>query len=282
MMAPIQSITLPSSETRTSPSPKHTVYALRVALPVRSWTVWRRYSEFLALHTTLCSLGNPPAAFPPKHAARNTIRAIGSLGGLLSREAAVARTNKPAEDEDTRERRAGLERYMRAILSCADSRWRQAPEFAAFIELAPSDKRALSVATPASSSQDASGSGPPVLERITAPRQPYVPGSYAGQAPNRSLQGATSRTLGAPPPPVETHQTRALDDEGLVKLQQGQMDSQDARLGDLAAVLRRQRQMGLAINQELQEQTEMLRGLGEEVDQVESKMTGAEKQMDRL
>ncbi|CAD6979141.1 unnamed protein product [Tilletia controversa] len=75
---PIQSISIPRSEARNTPSPPHQVYAITIALPVRSWTIYRRYSDFLTLHTTLLQLVPecpPPAPFPPKHAAKHAFRA---------------------------------------------------------------------------------------------------------------------------------------------------------------------------------------------------------------
>jgi hypothetical protein len=40
-----------------------------VTTPIRSWTVDRRYNDFVALHAELMSSTNkiPPAALPPKH-----------------------------------------------------------------------------------------------------------------------------------------------------------------------------------------------------------------------
>lgn len=91
-----------------------------------------------------------------------------------------------------------------------------------------------------------------------------------------------SRVFGVAPEPKETAQTRPLDNQGLVQLQQTQIDSQDALLSQLSAVLMRQRQLGLAINQEISEQIEMLDNLNEEVDHVGNKLSKAKKQLNRL
>lgn len=106
MSSIIQSIHIPEYEERTSPKP-HTVYRIEIKASVRQWSMWRRYSEFDELHTELSkSTGSPPPAeLPPKHAF-SLFRSRNNTA-LLS------------------ERRAGLETYLRAMLSAKDDRWRE-------------------------------------------------------------------------------------------------------------------------------------------------------------
>lgn len=80
----------------------------------------------------------------------------------------------------------------------------------------------------------------------------------------------------------ETDQTRPLDDTGLVQLQNVQMDNQDTQLNQLSALLRRQKHLGLAINNEIEQQNEMLDQLSTEVDRTGAKLGSANKQMRRL
>lgn len=82
--------------------------------------------------------------------------------------------------------------------------------------------------------------------------------------------------------PKETEKTRPLDDTGLVQLQQSQMDQQDAQLAQLSTILSRQKQLGLAIGQEITEQTEMLDDLTNEVDRVGGKLSGAKRQLNKI
>lgn len=281
MSAPIQSISITRVENRTLPTP-HVVYAVLIVLPVRSWTVYRRYSEFFQLHQSLLQSHNglpssppPPAPFPPKHTARRTFKAISGLGGLLPQ----GESAKEAEEAQAKERKEALERYLRAIVASTDSSWRNTDAFKEFIEL-PKSGSGVSVSHPSNS---------PAGSR-------YVPGSYSSapsngsSATNRVKQSTssaepgafTTRTLGQRAPAKETEATRALDEAGLFASQQAQMDSQDAQLEDLATVLRRQKAMGLAINQELLEQTELLDSLDQQVDQTQNKMVGAERQMKKL
>ena len=67
-MAAIQAIHIRGWEDRPEPKP-HTVYRIEIQASVRSWQMWRRYSEFADLHVELTkSCGAPPPApLPPKH-----------------------------------------------------------------------------------------------------------------------------------------------------------------------------------------------------------------------
>jgi regulator of vacuolar morphogenesis len=87
------------------------------------------------------------------------------------------------------------------------------------------------------------------------------------------LGGAGSRrpgrVLGAPLP--ETERTQELDNDGVVRLQAQLMDEQDRDVNDLAAIVRRQKEMGLRIRQEVDEQDELLKRLDTDVDRVAAK-----------
>lgn len=50
----IQSITIPTTTTRPNPKP-HTAYKIVISTPVRTWDVWRRYSDFESLAAELKS-----------------------------------------------------------------------------------------------------------------------------------------------------------------------------------------------------------------------------------
>jgi regulator of vacuolar morphogenesis len=99
-----------------------------------------------------------------------------------------------------------------------------------------------------------------------------------------SIAKPTSRILGfgASPTPGETAQTRPLDNQGLLQLQQTYVDQQDSKLDSLTTVLRRQRDLGMMIGRELEEQSELLDGIDRDVDRVQGKLKGAQKQARRL
>ncbi|KAK7058913.1 hypothetical protein VNI00_001537 [Paramarasmius palmivorus] len=99
---------------RSDPKP-HTAYRIQVQANVRSWSMWRRYSEFDDLHTELTKATGspPPLPLPPKH--RLSVFRSHSDPKLLE------------------ERKAGLEAYLRAILSSKDDKWRETFEFKDFL-----------------------------------------------------------------------------------------------------------------------------------------------------
>jgi len=90
------------------------------------------------------------------------------------------------------------------------------------------------------------------------------------------------RVFGAPPPPRETEETRPLDANGLLQLQQAKIDNQDTNLAQLSAILQRQKHLGLAINAEIAQHIDMLDQLDRDVDSSEDKLSAAKKRMNRL
>jgi len=90
------------------------------------------------------------------------------------------------------------------------------------------------------------------------------------------------RVFGAPPPPQETEETRPLDSNGLLQLQQVKIDDQDANLAQLSAILQRQKHLGLAIDAEIKQHIEMLDQVDQDMDRFGDKLGAAKKQMNRL
>ena len=113
-MAPNLEISIPT--TSVSPtSPPHTLYNITLRLPLRSFTLSKRYSDFSSFHSALVSqtTAPPPAPLPAKSWFANT------LSNATLRE----------------ERRAGLEEYLRAINDAEDPRWRTSSAWRAFLNL---------------------------------------------------------------------------------------------------------------------------------------------------
>ncbi|KAM3068678.1 hypothetical protein ACMFMG_010859 [Clarireedia jacksonii] len=90
----------------------------------------------------------------------------------------------------------------------------------------------------------------------------------------------SGRVLGAPVP--ETNKTRELDNEGVLQLQKQMMRDQDLDVEELAKIVRRQREMGLAIQGELEIQNEMLKRVDEDADRVKGKMDIAKKRIAKI
>ncbi|KAI0735227.1 syntaxin [Earliella scabrosa] len=362
-MTAIQAIHVRGWEDRPEPKP-HIVFRIEIQASVRSWQMWRRYSEFADLHLELTkSTGSPPPApLPPK----NSLKMFRS-------------SSNPALLE---ERRAGLEKYLRAILSAKDEIWRESFAFRDFlgvpvgkqdpggsgsaqftasswldehqdVQARVRDVRAdINRRDALADSGDVSGSHQTnvqakkklagVLSRVgalesglqglglagmsegelqrrtdmvarlrddceklakivtvarmtsrgigtaaernpapAADREALLGGSSGNGMPG-GFNRPVARVFGQAAKPRETEQTRPLDDHGLVQLQQTQIDQQDAQLAQLSTILQRQKQLGLAINQEIREQNEELDALTSDVDRVGGKLTSAKRQLNRL
>lgn len=109
-------------------------------------------------------------------------------------------------------------------------------------------------------------------------------GSTAQQDKNTLFGAAISRpsgrVLGAPVP--ETDKTRELDNEGVLQLQKQIMEHQDTSVDELAKVVRKQREIGLAIQTEVTEHNEMLRGVEDDVGRVKKKVDIAAKRSKKI
>lgn len=68
----------------------------------------------------------------------------------------------------------------------------------------------------------------------------------------------------------ETERTRELDNKGVLQLQRETMEDQDMGLEELRKIVARQRELGVAINGELQVQNDLLRLADEDVDRYVS------------
>ncbi|OOO14723.1 Phox-like domain-containing protein [Aspergillus oryzae] len=95
--------------------PPYTVYNLTLRLPLRSFTISKRYSDFLNFHKTLLTQTNipPPAPLPQKTWFKNTV------------------SNASLRED----RRQALEAYLQAINDADDPRWRNSPAWRAFLNL---------------------------------------------------------------------------------------------------------------------------------------------------
>ena len=365
----IQAVYVRGHEERIDPKP-HVVFRIDIQAHVRSWQMWRRYSEFTDLHTELTkSVGAPPPSpLPPKHA--------------------FAMLRSPKNEALLEERRAGLEAYLRAIISAKDSQWLDTYAFRDFLGIpigkhhaTAGDLAIIGDPSPQFTSstwldehmdlqarvrdiradvnrRDAfsergdvggahttnvqakkklagvltrvgvlvagldalvkqSGMSEGELQRrtdmvarlqddceklakmLTVGSRHQTSASSASAARNTSSDRAAlfgsgggaqpsvsskpiARVFGVPQPPKETEETRPLDDHGLFQLQQTKMDQQDAQLGQLTAILQRQKQLGNAINNELAQHIELLDGLSNDMDRVGGKLTAAKKQLNRL
>ena len=89
------------------------MYHIALKLPVQSYTLKKRYSDFVELHKQLTSVTGqvPPESLPAKHYFSSTL------------------TNSTLIEE----RRTGLEAYLQAINHHINSIWRESPPWRTFL-----------------------------------------------------------------------------------------------------------------------------------------------------
>jgi regulator of vacuolar morphogenesis len=115
-MAPPLEISIPSTILSNTQNEKpYTLYNITLRLPLRTFVVQKRYSDFVTLHSSLTSLVSapPPAALPSKSWFKSTA----------------------SSPELTETRRVGLEAYSRAIAEGPDRRWRETSVWRTFLNL---------------------------------------------------------------------------------------------------------------------------------------------------
>ncbi|KAL8973469.1 MAG: hypothetical protein Q9197_002295 [Variospora fuerteventurae] len=108
-------ISIPTTSTSSTPKP-YTIYHITLRLPLRTFSLQKRYSDFTTLHKTLTSQANgasPPASLPPKSYFTST-------------------TSSPALAES---RRLALQAYLQTINTDPDGRWRNTSAFRSFLNL---------------------------------------------------------------------------------------------------------------------------------------------------
>ncbi|KAL1916983.1 uncharacterized protein VTP21DRAFT_5180 [Calcarisporiella thermophila] len=368
-MENIQTIFIRETESRPDPKP-HTVYRIEVHAPVRTWSVWRRYSEFDALHNKLLRIApSPTVPLPAK-----------TLWSPFQNQASLV--------ED---RRRGLEEYLRGILASRDDRWRKSEEWKEFLaiptgrSLDPAQqytlqswldeygemqntvreirnlinrrethmarneisaghnctlqaKRLLTTLGNRIGSLDAglvalaNGGGDKTgtmlsegelrrrqdkMNELRDERETLTKLVIAGRQENGTfLQTSSSMPntgernallynhqhstpLTKPPSkpvsrrvfgnaaisteaPKETEETRGLDNEGLVRLQQEMMLDQDKQMEQFSAILQRQRHLGLAIGNELDTHNRLLDELDSSVERTDAKLKLSRKTLNKI
>ena len=116
IMSPQLEITIPNTQLSDTSKP-YTIYNITLRLPpLRTFTLQKRYSDFVALHSSLISQAggvSPPTPLPSKSWFTRT----------------------KSSPEFTEERRRGLEAYLIAISDSDDDRWRNTPAWRTFLNL---------------------------------------------------------------------------------------------------------------------------------------------------
>ena len=360
-MAPQHEIAIPSTTISDTPKP-YTIYNITIRLPLRSFTVQKRYSDFVALQDLLTSQTGerPPATLPAKSWFARTISSFNL----------------------TEERRKGLEAYLRTINEHDDARWRMTSAWRSFLNLPSTMASQISSKAGAMYSvQSGPGeAGAPIIDatvwldcyrdlkgqlhdarlqltnrdHASTPQKQHEAsaaaksslvkaesmigalreglkiiqkgeGGWAGQrlgdgeirrrkdlivaakkekdglenllsalATRSKLDSAvasiqdTQKLVGNKPRTggrvlgKETAETRELDNGGVLQLQKQKMAEQDLDVQDLTKIIRRQKEIGIAINQELEIHNEVLRMVDEDTDRVQRKIDIAKKRIGKI
>ncbi|KAM0299483.1 hypothetical protein HYE67_007664 [Fusarium culmorum] len=361
-MAPLLEIAIPSTSVSDEGSKKpYTLYNITLRLPLRSFVVQKRYSDFDEINKILTQQvgAPPPEPLPGKHWLKSTVNSA----------------------ELTRDRQVKLEKYLRAIAESPDRRWRDTPAWRTFLNLPSSSttNSALSaggmVRTAASGAADPgtwldihrdlkqnihearqclsrrdaavdNGNSTAAAEAGAAAKRVLVrsgtliatladglrriqesgrlgegelrrrrdlvnqarmeregldkisnsmPSSTAAAGRGGFSQGQASttdkagllkggrpagRVLGAPLP--ETDKTRELDNQGVLQLQKEEMQNQDLAVDQLTAIIRRQREMGEQIHEEVEHQIRILDQLDDDVDRTGAKLKVANNRIKKM
>ena len=354
-------LSIPDASISNSPKP-HTVYNVSIRLPLRTLTIQKRYSDFIALHSTLTAQAGtpPPASLPAKSWFSSTV----------------------SNPQLTEERRKGLETYLQKINQSEDPKWRDTSAWRAFLNLPSNVSSKSSLASGLRNAISGAGGAVPITNpvvwldhhrdlksqlheaRLCITKRDQAATTQAqhecgAQAKKHLVKAGTviasleqglknlgsdawgseklgegelrrrrdlvesakrekeglenllsamitksevdktiadareketlvgnaksskplsgGRVLGR-----ETDRTRALDNEGVLQLQKQLMQEQDEDVMVLGQAVRRQRELGIAIQEELQVQNEMLGMLDEDVTRVHGKIQVANKRIAKI
>ena len=142
-MASQVEISVPSVSISSTPKP-YTIYNISLRLPLRSFTLQKRYSDFTNLHSHLTSQAGlpPPFSLPSKSYFTSTV-------------------SSPALAE---ERRKGLEAYLNSINRAEDNRWCNTSAWRTFLNLPSTTTTRSSTATSLHSA--IAGGGTPVTDPV--------------------------------------------------------------------------------------------------------------------
>jgi regulator of vacuolar morphogenesis len=94
------------------------------------------------------------------------------------------------------------------------------------------------------------------------------------------LTGRGGRVLGAPLP--ETDKTRELDNDGVLQLQRQVMRDQEQNVEGLRKTVTRLKELGVAVNEELVLQNELLGLVDEDTDRLKGKLDVAKKRVGKI
>lgn len=137
-------ISIPNTQISSTPKP-YTLYNITLRLPLRSFTLQKRYSDFTTLHSVLTSQAGAAPSAP-----------------LPSKSWFTRTTSSP---ELTEERRKGLEIYLTTINDSDDERWRNTSAWRTFLNL-PSNTTSRSSTSTLHRALNGPGGSQPITDPV--------------------------------------------------------------------------------------------------------------------
>ena len=104
---------------------------------------------------------------------------------------------------------------------------------------------------------------------------------FSTSSSSKNTPGPSRRKFGVQPP-QETDETRPLDNRQVLGLQEQLMSQQDEALEALSSVISRQKMIGIAINQELDHQNQLLEDLDGTLGRVQGNLKAGDKKLNRI
>ena len=139
-------LSVPNTSIISNTSKPYTVYNVSLRLPLRSYTLQKRFSDFVSFHNTLSSEAGvpPPISLPSKSWFSSTV----------------------SNPELSEQRRQGLEAYLLAINGAEDSRWRNSNAWKTFLNLPSNTISKSGLASGLHGSINGAGSGAPTTDPV--------------------------------------------------------------------------------------------------------------------
>lgn len=245
-------------------------YVVNAGTKLKNWKVYKRFSDFVELDKTFSELF-PDCKLPVK-LPRKTIKWL-----------------TPFDDPKViEEREAGLDRYLQFIITSDDARWRNTGVWRSFLLPPGGILPSYSVPKPSSDSRRSSNiSQATCSRRNSADAQVALFGGWTGPL---------DKSLAHPPESVsllfqesietaKSHESKPVGDqtpEQRLQYQNEVMGLQDKTLEELATVVGRQKQLGMAIGDEIEAQNDLLLDIELKVDTTAAKMKSAGKRLDHV
>lgn len=230
---------------QTEPKP-HIIFNIRVKTASRTFNVSKRYSDFVQLHAKLVHLYENLPQLPPKY---YSILQKSTLDPILIEN-----------------RRRGLNKYLVQVQRVAEKSrvWME------FFMIQSSDTE----------SKDAKSHGG--ANKVSGTKS-QVELKYANESSISRLQKpqskpSSNRKFGI----QETSETLNLDNTGILSLQDTYMRKQDDVLEGLSGVVSRQKNIALAIGNELESQIDILEGVEDGIGRINRRVGGLENKMKKV